>query len=256
MDVDVLAALKEDEYRWGDLQAIRYDKSKTGLFPDKYLAYLYNRCRESKRRTGDGILSAVFGGNPASDFNSIVTYLAQRPLVILGQWVDGKLCELGFAFSIIVCGGAETEKAIFAGYGFFKQAWGRPEQTMLTMLGLAYLFKEFDLRAIHGIRYKENLLTARFMEKFGFRQVGEIPHYQLRGKELVPGVVSTLLRADFIGYAEQFLVEQYRAEQIETEDHSGEYMISIPEEYVPTGRELIIEPEKPQEPPYVPLNWL
>ena len=44
-DVDVLAALQEDDYRLGDLQAVRYDKSRTDLFPDDYIGHLYHRCR-------------------------------------------------------------------------------------------------------------------------------------------------------------------------------------------------------------------
>jgi hypothetical protein len=216
-EVDVLLALKEDGYRLGDLQAIRYDKKNADLFPDDYLGHLYNRCRESKRRSGNGILDALFGGNPASDFNSIVTYLASRSyLIILGRWEGEKFHELGFAFSVISCGFPHTEKSLFGGYGFFRDAWGTSDQEIVTMLGLAYLFKELDIIALHGIRYEENLLTARFMAKFGFKVDGAIPYYQLKGNKLATGIISTLLRTDFEDYVADFLVKQYRAAEVDT----------------------------------------
>jgi hypothetical protein len=215
-DVDVLEALKEDGYRLGDLAAIRYDKSRTDLFPDNYLGHLYNRCRESKRRTGDGILTATFGGNPASDFNSIVTYLATRAfLLILGRWEGDKFHELGFAFPTVTLGTNSTEKAMISGYGFFRESWGTEDQKIVTMLGLAYIFKEFDLCAIIGNRYTDNTLTAKFMGRFGFKDCGEIPCFQLRGTKLVPLVVSALMREDFEQYVADFLVEQYRAANAE-----------------------------------------
>ena len=211
-DIDVLSALQEDSYQWGDLAAIRYDKARTELFPDDYLGHLYNRCRESKRRSGNGILDVTFGGNPASDFNSIITYLAQRPaLIIMGKWTDGKFNELGFAFPTVSTGFANTDKSINGGYCFFREAWGTEDQQILTMLGLAYMFKEFNVIAIHGNRYKDNVLTAKFMGRFGFKDVGDIPRFQVRGTKLVSMVLSTLLREDFEEYVKQFLVEQFRA---------------------------------------------
>jgi RimJ/RimL family protein N-acetyltransferase len=240
--IDVLAALQEDLYRWGDLQAVRYDKARTDLFPSGYLGKLYNLCKGSARRSGNGVLDITFSGNPPSDFDSIVSFLAHQQLVILGQWQeDGTFKEFGFAFSIISCGFANTERSLFAGYCFFRHSWGSEEQTVLTMLGLAYLFKEFDLQAIHGIRFRENLLTAKFMAKFGFKQVGEIPYYQVKGTKLVPGVVSTLLRTDFEEYVKAFLLAEYRAGQVvEPEPES----VAAPAE------------DKPDEQPYLPLNWI
>jgi hypothetical protein len=215
-EVDVLAALKEDGYRLGDLAAIRYDKKNADLFPDDYLGHLYNRCRESKRRSGNGILDALFGGNPASDFNSIVTYFSSRAfLLILGRWEGDKFHELGFAFPTVMIGTNSTERSMIAGYGFFREAWGTEDQQIVTMLGLAYIFKEFDLRAIIGNRYTDNTLTAKFMGRFGFKDCGEIPCFQLRETKLVPLVVSALMREDFEQYVADFLVKQYRAEEVE-----------------------------------------
>lgn len=244
--IDVLAALQEDAYKWGDLQVLRYDKSKTDLWPDTYLADLYFKCRNSRRRSGNGILDALFGGNPASDFNSIVTYLASRPvLLILGKWVDEKFVELGFAFSTVSMGGPNTEKSLICGYGFFRNAWGTEDQQIVTMLGLAYLFKEFSLEAVIGNRYIDNVLTAKFMSRFGFNDCGEIPCFQLRGTKLVPMVVSALLRADFEECVKQFLLSEYRAAK--------------PEEPEPVEKLTITEVEPPaakEEQPYLPLNWM
>ena len=260
-EVDVLEALREDHYRWGDLAVLRYDKSNTDLFPNAYLAILYNRCRESRRRSGDGILTALFGGNPASDFNSIISYLAQRPvLLILGRWEGEKFNELGFAFSTVSMGAANTERSLIAGYCFFKSAWGTEDQQILAMLGLAYFFKEFDLRAVIGNRYKENVLTAKFMARFGFNDCGEIPRFQLRGTTLVPMVVSALLREDFEEVVKQFLVNEYRKAQPVAEDHSGKYTYTYDSnpDYKPTGREVILEEAEPaaEAQPYLPLGWL
>jgi len=245
--IDVLAALQEDKYRFGDLQCVRYAKSE---FPDDYLGVLYNRCRESKRRSGNGILDALFGGNPASDFPSIVTYLASRPaLLILGKWIDGKFRELGFAFNTISVGGQNTEKSIIAGYGFFREAWGTEDQKIVTMLGLAYFFKEFDLRAIIGNRYRENVLTAKFMEKFGFKDCGEVPRFQLQGTKLVPMLISALLREDFEEYVKRFLVEQYRASKPQP---AHETLTIVEVEPEPETEQA----ELPHEPVPPPLNWL
>ena len=240
-DIDVLAALQEDAYKWGDLQVLRYVKTE---FADDFLAHLYHRCRESKRRSGNGILDALFGGNPASDFNSVVTYLASRPvLLILGKWVDEEFVELGFAFSTVSMGGPNTEKSLICGYAFFSSAWGSEDQAILTMLGLAYLFKEFDLQCVIGNRYIDNVLTAKFMSRFGFNDCGQIPCFQLRGTKLVPMVVSALLRADFEEVVSEFLVNEWRkAKPFEPEP---EEKLTITE----------VEPAK-EEQPYLPLNWM
>jgi len=236
-----LDGLKEDAYRIGDLQALRYDRTKPPFF-DGYLGKIYTLCLQSKRRSGDGIVTAIFGGNPPSTFDAIVSYLAQRPVIVMGEWQeDGSFQEGGFAFPLLTCGTVETERAMFAGYGFFSHTWGKPELPVMAMLGLAYLFNEFNLKAIHGTRYPDNFLTSRFLAQFGCKEVGEIPYYQLRGARLVPAVVSTILREDFERYVEEFLVAQNRA-SLRTESESG------PE---PSPTE-----EKPQEPVQGSLAWL
>jgi len=251
-----LEGLQEDGYRIGDLQALRYDRNVQPFF-DGYLGKLYNLCAASKRRSGDGILTALFGGNPPSNFDAIVGYLAQRPVVVLGEWKDGTFVEAGFCFPIITCGTSDTERSMFAGYGFFKPYWGTPELPVLAMLGLSYLFQEFDLKAIHGTRYRDNVLTWNFTKQFGFKEIGEIPHYQLRNGKLVSGVVTSLDRGDFERYVENWLVEQYRAAN--PVEPSAESVVA------PTA--TILEMPAPAPPPpapaapvdfeaQLPLSWL
>lgn len=237
--------IKEDNYRMEHnghvLQAIRYDRANTELFPDGYLGKIYQLCRASRRRSGDGILTAIFGGNPDSSFESIVSYLAARPaIVVLGEWTPEGFVEGGFAFPLLSCGVKPPELAAFCGYGFFKHTWGTEELQVMAMLGLTYLFQEFGLKAIHGTRYESNVLTANFLSQFGFKDVGRIPEYQLKDGVLVPAIVSTLLRKDFEGYVENFLVEQYRAE-----------LRAEPEPQI-----VQQEPEKPKDLPQMSLSWL
>jgi len=238
--------IQQDGYRLGDLQAIRYDKHRTDLFSEGYLAKIFQLCRNSRRRSGNGILDTLFGGNPSSDFDSIVSYLAARPvLVILGKWVDGMFVEYGFTFPVISVGRQDTEKAIFAGFAFFIHSWKTDEQRILAMLGLTYLFQELDLQAIHGTAFVENVLPRKFMAQFGMKVVGEVPCYQLQGTKLVPGVVSSLLRSDFEAYVEDWLVKQYRAEGLE--------LAATPE---PDSADETVEPAKPTAQPELPLAWL
>lgn len=205
--------IKEDNYRIGDLQALRYDRNAAPFY-DGYLAKIYTLCRESKRRSGDGILTATFGGNPASHFDAVVPFLAARPLIVLGEWKEDVFHEAGFAFPVVTCGSKDTELSQFAGYGFFSHVWGKPELPVLAMLGLTYMFNEWGLHAIHGTRFEENLLTARFMAQFGFKEDGRIPKYQLRDGKLVPAIVTTLMREDFEKYVENWLVEAFKENPI------------------------------------------
>jgi hypothetical protein len=228
--------LKEDHYRIGDLQALRYERN-TPPFYDGFLAKIYTLCRESKRRSGDGILTATFGNNPASNFDSIMQFLAARPLIVLGEWRGEEFHEAGFAFPVVACGSKDTELSQFAGFGMFRKYWGTEELPVLAMLGLTYMFAEWDLKAIHGTRFEDNLLTARFMAQFGFREDGFIPKYQLRDGKLVGAVVSTLLREDFEAYVERWLLEQFQSDEVEAEPE--------PE----------VEPKK-EDPPQMNLAWL
>lgn len=201
-----LDTIKENNYRIGDCQAIRYDRNNTALFSPGYLGHLYGLCSMSGRRNDKSFLDAVFGNNPMSHFDAIVPFLASRPLIILGIWEGDKFHEAGFAFPAIFCGTAQTEASAFCGYGMLKHVWGTPEEDTLAILGLAMLFCELNLVAIHGTRFVENTLTARFMSRFGFRDIGTLPHYQLKDGKLVPTVLSTLSREEFEKFVETHVV--------------------------------------------------
>ena len=216
-EVDVLAALREDGYQLGNCAAILYDRTRTELFPDGYLGDLYRLCVDSRRRSGDGIVSTIFGGNPMSHFDAIVPFLAVRPLIILGIWEDQVFVPAGLCFIQLYCGTEPGQRSVFAGYGFFRHIWGTPEIKVLAMLGLALLFEQFKLVAVHGTRYESNTLTARFMAQFGFEQTGNLPRYQLKDGVLVSGIVTSLLREDFEEYVKRFLLEQLHGPEAESE---------------------------------------
>lgn len=192
-----LADLKAQEYRIGNCQAIRYDRERADLFYEGWLAHLYERFLESGRRDPHSWITALFGGNPPSHFDAILPFLASRPLIILGIWKEQTFEPAGICFPLLFCGSQHTELAAFCGFGFFRQYYGTDEIHTLSILGLAHLYGELNLVAIHGTRFPDNTLAARFMEQFGFRDIGELPHYQLRGVKLVPTIISTCSRAKF-----------------------------------------------------------
>ena len=57
------------------------------------------------------------------------------------------------------------------------------------------------------------MVTARFMRKYGFREVGRIEKYMLSDGKLIPAVASTLLRSDFEKYLERVVSESYDSSQ-------------------------------------------
>jgi RimJ/RimL family protein N-acetyltransferase len=161
---------------------------------------MYNR-----KDKGDGILRTAFCGMQSLDFDSIVGYLAKLPIVVVGKWEGETFVSYGFCFLTIVSGNS-LERMAFCGYAFYPDAWGCPETELMTMLALCYLFHEFKFSCIHGIRYPENQLTARFMRRFGFKDDGIVPKYMLKGDKLVSAVVSSCLREDFERYVEEKLI--------------------------------------------------
>lgn len=206
---ETLAILKEVGYRWGSCQALRYDPKKVDVFPEGYVTKLYKQCRGVGKH--DNILPRLFCGMRHLDHDSITTYLLGRPLIIPVVWTSkNQFVEAGIAFPTVFMPGVGIdypERSCMAGYGFFSQFWGNPDTEVLAMLGLAYIFVEFDLIAIHGVRYPNNELTARFMARFGFRETGRVPRYQPNaiGTRLTDGVVSSLFIEDFATYVEKRL---------------------------------------------------
>ena len=197
-DLGILKAIKDDHYRIGDLQAIEYHRTNTQIFKPGFLGDLYFMLKGNRynRRDGDGILEALFCGMKDLSYDAIVSYLAGRPIIVLGIWQGVTFNPAGFCFPTTVMGEGD-QKAAFAGYGFQRKWWGSDEQEVLAALGISVLFSELSLLSLHGMRYAENAQTAKFMQRFGFRDVGTIPHYMLRRGKLVDGVVSTLSRERF-----------------------------------------------------------
>jgi hypothetical protein len=199
MAMSLIAAFKADNFRVGDCQAIEYHRTNTQIFQPGFLGELYFMLKGNRynKREGDGILQTLFCGMKDLSYDAIVSYLAGRPIVALGVWVSEKSFKLaGFCFPTIMIGEGD-QKAAFAGYGFLREFWSSDEQEVLAALGISVLFSELNLLSLHGMRYAGNAATARFMERFGFKDVGTIPHYMLRRGKLVEGVVSTLSRERF-----------------------------------------------------------
>lgn len=196
----MLEAIQAEGYRIGDLQAIIYDRNDHSVFEEGFLARLYFMLRGDRysKREGDGILSALFCGMQDLSFDAIVAYLSTRPLCLMGEWKDGKFDVAGLCFAVTMIGsGKGNPKACFCGYGFKRESWGTENLETLALLGITVLFQEMDVLSIHGVRYASNDLTARFMGKFGFKDVGTIPRYMLRRGALVDATVSTLSRETF-----------------------------------------------------------
>ena len=182
-----------------------------------------------------GSLPTLFCGMANLGPDAITKYLAERAVCVVGEWrensegagevrakVTGGLDTpavveieeeekpevfhpLGYCFPSTLPALSEQSKtgipsnSVFAGYTMFSECWRKPSQQVLMYLGLAWLFHTFRLAALHGSRYEINHLTARWTRQFGFRDCGTLPYCMNEepGGPLVPGVFSTLLRADF-----------------------------------------------------------
>lgn len=142
------------------------------------------------------------------------------PLAMDEDWIGllpaaappSRLHALGYAFpgTVPITTSADgLANSMFIGYTFFQQAWRSPAQLALTYLGLAFFFQEFRLEAIHGVRYADNKLTAKWAAKFGFQDCGTVPSF-MRGPgggaagsnessgRLTAATFSTLSRMDFV----------------------------------------------------------
>ena len=217
----ILEAFREDQYRLGELQVRMYTPQTRDQWPEDFIGQLYMKLkgdRYGNRPNGTGILEYLFCGMSDLSYPAIVGYIANRPLVVLGVWErdpEGDFFrEAGFAFPVTLTGEAPDRSGFF-GYGIFREFWGNPMMEPLVMLGLAAIFSEFKLEAVHGLRYAQNDLTARYVRRYGFRDNGTIPAYMLRKGKLVSAVSSTLMREDFERYVENALVEGIRDGQPE-----------------------------------------
>lgn len=218
--LDPIQAVADAAYRYQSCQVMRYDPARREIFGDSMLADLYWRTRRSGR-SHLGSLPNLFCGMQDLSQDAITTYLFQRGVLLMGEWranpsvidplnpLPDNLEELthpqfhvlGYAFlsTNVVWSVDRKHNSVFGGYTFFREAYRSPQQRVLTFLGLAYLFREFSLVNLHGCRYADNKLTARFAGSFGFRDIGTIPNYMIQQStgQLVAGTVSTLDRSDF-----------------------------------------------------------
>lgn len=224
---DPIDLLKNADYRWENLQAVRYDPTRTDLFPGpSFLATMWERCRDAGGgRLGPlGILPPLFCGVRDLSCENVIALLRRNPLFVLGEWrervrytgidihanlpaQDMQFHPLGFCFPtgdpILAAPALQSanRNAIFAGYAFFEEAWRTRQQRVLTWIGIAALFGEFRAGSLHGVRFHDNHLTRRWMTQYGFTDLGTIPQYLVRHNtgDLTAGVVSTLPRAHFSG---------------------------------------------------------
>lgn len=197
--MSILADLKSTDYRMGNLQAIMYNRNDSRVFKPGFLGELYWMLKGSgqySQRPGNGVLEPLFCGMTDLSFDAIVAYLSTVGLVVMGVWDGENFKVAGICFPTTRVG-AGDQKACFAGYGFLRAYWGTDEQELLAVLGLAVLFVEGEVLAIHGVRYETNTLTANFMSRFGFKDDGTVPMYFLRRGKLVGATVSTLTRGAF-----------------------------------------------------------
>jgi RimJ/RimL family protein N-acetyltransferase len=219
----ILDLIKDQGYKLDRFAVLKYDQSRPDVFPLPYLTKLYELTAQSGRHSPLGSLPDLFCGLSDLSHDWITAYLSTKnPLLILGEWVTpNEFTPWGYAFITTSIGHASApkEKGIIAGYGFFSPFWGRPELELLSVLGLAYFFREFGLLAIHGSRYATNDRTARLMSRVGFHDDGLIPRWMLDQGKLVGMIPSTLLVEDFERVAEKFLNDWVEHNLREKEPH-------------------------------------
>ena len=206
----ILSVFKSDDYTLGACSVRVYDRSRRDIYGDNFLYKLWCDTLNSSHPPGTSdVLKRVFCGMDDVSSDAICAYLHSRiPLLLLCvNYPSPKPFDvIGYVFPSVYLGTPKTERALLAGYCFFKPWWGTPESTVLGMLSIGYLFHELNLQALHGQRYATNVLTARYMNQFGSRDVGRIPKFIVSEGKLQDCIVSTLLREDFEAYCERQLL--------------------------------------------------
>lgn len=206
--MSLLEVFKEDGYRVGNVQAFGYLRNNP-LFYDGYLGMLYQKMRgdrySHRRPNGTGVLESLFFGMDPS-WDSIVSYLAKTPLIIIGEWEDENFNPGALIFRTI---SMAQGKSCMMGYTIFREHWGTKGAELFGLLGLAFAFQEFGLEAIHGMRYADNLLTKNFLAPYGFKDTGYHPRWEVRRGRMVDTVTSCLLREDFESYLHKSLKAAY-----------------------------------------------
>lgn len=222
-EIDVLEALAQDGYRFGNCSILPYRPDQPDVFGRHLIPRLYDMCVDSR------ILKPLFCGMINLNEDAICSYLATRPIIPMfvyepdaeisyDQIPDGRTIA-GFAFMTAFAGPPVSDsgpqiigpRSGLAGYGFFRPFWGSNEIKVCIMLVLAYLFNRYRLVTLHGQTYSDNPLSLRFMEQFGFKRTGLLEKFLARRKadggiELVDCQLTSLSREDLVAYVEkQFL---------------------------------------------------
>lgn len=244
--IEPIARLASEDFTIGPCGVVPYVRTNLALFGNDILSRLYDLCVLSRPSHPYGILPDAMCGCVDLSRDAILAYWYTRriSLVVLTRslypemfpesspcWDNRALLAdgseiIGFTYLTNIIGTPANflnqtkeaqmkgPRAAVAAYVFFRPWWGTAEQDVDMMLGLAYLFHTYNLKAIHGQRYTRNALTANYTGKFGFRDMGTIPYFLLDrrdGKDygeaqLVPCTVTTLTRDDFNTYIQnQFI---------------------------------------------------
>src|SRR5579872_3089224 len=206
--IDSISSLASTDFSLGNCQVLQYNPPLPGtaqLFPDNYLSALYSRMKASLtlERTMCGMLNL--------SHDAIVSYLASKPLFAAIEWdqYHTRFQTLGFGFIVAWIGPPPStpgERSAMGGYSMFPESWGSPEAEVLAMLGIARMFHTYSLQSLYGQRYIRNALTARFMQRFGFKDLATLPDFMphrngnSNGPSLAPCVVSRLSRLDLNDY--------------------------------------------------------
>jgi hypothetical protein len=203
---DSLDTLAAADFSLGNCQVIPYNPpvaATAHLFPDDYLSTLYSHMKSAL------ILERTMCGMRDLSHNAITAYLASKPVFAAVEWSPdhSHFHTLGFGFIVNWVGipyPAPGPRSAFAAYAMFPDSWGTPEAEVLAMLGLARMFHTYSLQSLYGQRYIRNALTARFMSRFGFKDIATLPDFLLHlngnGVELSASVVSHLTLRDFTDY--------------------------------------------------------
>jgi hypothetical protein len=210
----ILDLIHDQQYKFGNCQVLRYDRHNETLFPSPFLTKLYRLTCASGRRSksGKGALVQAFCNSTDLSHDNVTAYLFTRnPLLILSVWTSPTTWEpAGYAYFPVMKGEGATRFA-FGAFTFFADWWGKPEITILSVLGLGLFFRDYKLRAIIGERYASNAIAGRFLQQFGFRDIGTFSRYLVRDGKLVPGTLSECLPEDFEACAERILTKASEA---------------------------------------------
>jgi len=218
---DPLSWIAANCYQFQGCAVLPYDRTRPEFFtPQPYLPHLWQKAKDSGR-SRLGSLPNLFCGMADLTCDTVCAYLHNQGLLSLGEWranpapidpedplpedfeaaIQPYFHTLGFCFpAVTTYSFNKTSNSMFVGYTFFQEAWRTPQQSVLGFLGLAYLFQEFRLANVHGVRYAGNRLTAKYASKLGFVDIGTIPNYLLDNAtgSLTAATISTLPREVFV----------------------------------------------------------